>query len=89
MEESPALTTLTERERVSAFARYHVLRPFLEDGIPLGSLGKQHGIAVRTAQRWLAKYRRYGLAELARKARADRGQRRRVEHRLGTWDGAT
>ena len=34
------------------------------------------GIPYRTAHRWLAQYRRFGLVALARKTRGDRGARR-------------
>lgn len=36
------------------------------------------GIPYRTLQRWVAQYRLFGLAALARKRRDDRGQRRVV-----------
>jgi putative transposase len=48
----------------------------LEDGVPLARVARDHGIALRTAQRWVRQYRQDGLAGLARSARADRGRRR-------------
>lgn len=40
------------------------------------------GIAFRTAQRWVAQYRGFGLAALARKNRDDRGARRAVTEKV-------
>ena len=42
--------------------------------MPLTHVARQHGIPLRTAQRWLAQYRREGFARLARRRRSDRGQ---------------
>ena len=77
MSEGPVpLTALSGSQRAQALDRFAVLRPFLEDGVPLAGLARQRGIAPRTAQRWLARYRREGLAGLARRARRDRGGHR-------------
>ncbi len=73
---------LTDDERARALVRFQVLRPFLEDGVPLSQLAAHHGIALRTAQRWVADYHQYGLAGLVRKHRVDQGQHRRVEPEL-------
>jgi putative transposase len=54
-------------------ARFAVLRPHLEDGVPLTRLARAEGVALRTAQRWLQRYRAQGLAGLARQPRSDRG----------------
>ncbi len=39
-------------------------------------------MSVRTLQRWVAQYRRDGLASLVRKPRADRGERRAVSTKI-------
>lgn len=44
--------------------------------MPLTRLAQEHGIALRTAQRWAQQYRQDGLAGLARAVRADRGRPR-------------
>ena len=67
------LTSLTEEERAQAQARFEVLRPFLEGGVPLARVARQQGVNQRTAQRWAARYRQHGLAGLADQPRADRG----------------
>lgn len=76
MADPPLLTGLGEETRAAALARYHAIRPHLEDGVPLSRAADAAGVPLRTAQRWLARYRAGGFAALARSARADRGQRR-------------
>ncbi len=38
----------------TALARYQVLRPALEEAVPLARLAREAGIPLRTAQRWVA-----------------------------------
>lgn len=73
------LTDLPEAARAHAQARFAVLRPHLDDGVPLTRIAQTHGIPLRTLHAWMRAYRHTGLAGLARKVRADRGQ-----HRLPT-----
>ena len=70
------LTALTETQREKALARFAIIRPFLEEGVSLTHIAQQHTMQLRTLQSWVQRYRRYGLAGLARKGRTDRGQRR-------------
>src|SRR3954469_23132647 len=72
----PPLSGLSESERARAFERFELLRPALEEGVPLARVARDRGIALRTATRWAGQYRREGLAGLARKGRSDRGKRR-------------
>ena len=58
-----------------ALDRFRRLRPHLEDGLPLARLARAEGIPLRTARRWVRRYRDHGLAGLARRPRADRGER--------------
>lgn len=53
-----------------------VLRPHLEEGVPLTRAAEAAGVPLRTAQRWLARYRQGGLTALVRQPRSDRGKRR-------------
>ena len=63
-------------------ARLAVLRPHLDDGVPLTRTAADAGVPLQTAQRWLARYRRDGMAGLARPVRCDAGGRRfSTEHR--------
>ena len=68
--------TLDERRREQAMVRFAVLRPHLEKAIPLARVARDAGVPARTAERWLARYRRGGLASLARPTRRDAGARR-------------
>jgi len=53
-----------------------MIRPFLEEGVALTTLARHHGIALRTARRWVSHYRTGGLAALTRAPRADKGSPR-------------
>ena len=54
-------------------ARFAVLRSHLEDDVPLTRAAGEAGVPIRTAERWLARYRRGGLASLVRATRRDAG----------------
>jgi putative transposase len=56
--------------------RFAVLRPHLEEGVPLTHAAGETGIPIRTVERWLARYRSGGLAALARVTRSDAGKHR-------------
>ena len=71
-----SLAALPEHVRATAMARYAVLRPTIEDGVPLTRTAADAGVALRTAQRWLSAYRGRGLVGLAPPVRCDRGTRR-------------
>jgi putative transposase len=66
-----AVSALTEDQRRLAMERFATLRPHLEDDVPLTRAARHAGISVRTAERWLARYRVSGLAGLSRLARND------------------
>jgi len=70
------LAVFTEEERQEAMARFAVLRPHLNEGVPLSEAACEAGIPLRSAQRWLACYRATGLAGLVRAKRADTGHRK-------------
>lgn len=67
---------LPEDRRCAAMDRLAVLRPTLEDDVPLARTAAAAAVPLRTAQRWLARYRDEGLTGLARRERADAGRRR-------------
>jgi putative transposase len=73
--------------REKALARFAVLKPHLEDGVPLTQAAGDAGVAVRTAQRWLAKYRTEGLPGLARSTRSDTGRRKFTAEVVGLIEG--
>ena len=68
--------SLPAERRAEAMARLAVLRPHLEDDVPLTRAADAAGVPVRTARRWLSRFRQDGVAGLARAGRADRGLRR-------------
>jgi transposase-like protein len=63
-----ALTNVPEQERNRALARFQLLRPFLEDGVPLTALSRQHQLPLRTVRRWATRYQQQGLVGLAARA---------------------
>jgi putative transposase len=67
---------LDDAQRQTAMRRWAVLRPHVQDGVSLAVAAREAGVPLRTAQRWLARYRADGLVGLARAARVDRGRRR-------------
>ena len=60
-----------EEGQAQAMARFAVLRPHLEESVPLTRAAREAGVPLRTTQRWLARYHRDGLAGLARTVRSD------------------
>lgn len=73
--DTSSLDGLGEAERLRALSRFQILRPFLEGETTLTEIVQREGISLRTAREWVARYRRYGLAGLARKVRSDKGRR--------------
>jgi hypothetical protein len=70
------LASLSEEQRRKAMECFAVLRPHLEDGVPLLRAARDAGIPFRTAQRWLARHRQDGLVWLACSTRNDAGKHR-------------
>jgi putative transposase len=77
-----SLAELPEPMRQLALDRYHKLRLHLEQNLPLARVAEEASVPFRTAQRWVGRYRRYGLVGLVRAGRADRGKRRRLSDEL-------
>jgi putative transposase len=76
------LCALSDAERTRALERYGVLQPCVEHDVPLTRVAHHHGPPLQTVQRWLAQYRRAGLAGLTRRGRSDRGHQRRLRAEL-------
>ena len=70
------LAELSEADRDTAMVRFRALRPHVQDGVPLAEAAQVACVPLRTMQRWVARYLDNGLAGLARRRRADAGQRR-------------
>jgi putative transposase len=71
-----ALSTYSALARAQALERFKIIRPFLEEGLPLPTLVQQHDVSMRTLQRWVQQYQQGGLVALCRKPRTDRGTHR-------------
>jgi putative transposase len=76
------LSGLPEAARRLALERFRLLQPHFEQNRSLRSVAAEAGIPYRTAQRWTARYQRFGLGALARKRRADGGHHRTVSAKL-------
>ena len=75
MEASDAieLSGLSDTERSRALARFEIIRPFLEDAVPLARLARERNIVLR---RWVERRRQGGLMGLVRKERNDKNERK-------------
>jgi hypothetical protein len=61
-----ALADMSDVERKLALERYELLEPHLQNGRELRSVSKGSDVSFRTLQRWVAGYKREGLAGLVR-----------------------
>ena len=73
------LAELTEDARKLALDRFRLIQRHLEQN---QSVARAADVPYRTVQRWVAQYRLFGFAALARKRREDRGERRVVSAKL-------
>lgn len=64
-----------------AMRRFAVIRPHLEDSVSLAAAARASEVPVRTAQRWLFRYKAEGLDGLRRRHRSD-GDRRKLPDEL-------
>lgn len=74
----PLLAMVSEAARQQALARFQIIQPCVERGAPLPALARHHGVALRTARRWVQRYRTGGLVALSRTRRAGQGIPRRM-----------
>lgn len=84
---APPLAGLEPQQRAVAQRRWEVLRPHVHGGVPLARAASNAGVPLRTAQRWLARYRAGGLSALARAGRSDQGVRRVPEELVALVEG--
>ncbi len=83
--ESAASTSfgeLSEPQRRRAMDCYRKLYLHLEQNVPLTRVAREAGLPLRTMQRWVSRYQRFGLAGLTRAGRTDQGKRRRISEEL-------
>src|SRR4029450_9809081 len=71
---TPPVVTLTEAQRQGAMGVFAMRQPHLEADVPLARAARQAGVPVRTAERWLARYRQRGRAGLAPRVRRGAGR---------------
>lgn len=70
-----------------AMRRFAVLQPHLEEGVSLIAAARAAGVAIRTAQRWLSRYRADGLDGLRRRSRSDQSRRKLPEALVALIEG--
>ncbi len=73
---------LSEGQRRRALECYRLLRPHLDGDVSLASVAEKAELSLRTLQRWVSRYQRFGLAGLSRIERADHGKRRRISDEM-------
>ena len=69
------LAPLNDAQRQQAMQRWRVLAPHLEDGVPLTRAAVQAGVPLRSARRWLHRYRQEGWEGLAPTPRPSAGRK--------------
>jgi transposase-like protein len=65
------LTSLSEEQRAEAYARFEMLRPALEEGVPQAQIARTHRLSKSAVQRWVRRYREQGLVGLVTTARKE------------------
>jgi putative transposase len=73
-----ATTSVEDGADEQALIRFRLIRPAIEDEVPVPAIADTSGVSVPTLRRWLRLYRLQGLAGLHRRSRSDRGKRRQV-----------
>jgi putative transposase len=66
------LSNVSDAERALALQRFQIIRPFLEDQMPLPEVALKAGISLRAARYGVKRYQQGGLVALGRKIRFDR-----------------
>jgi len=59
-----------------------MIESYLEGARTLASVATEAQVTVRTAQRWVERYRKDGLASLLRRERMDQGSRRVISNQM-------
>jgi len=65
--------------RLTAVSRERLVRRHIQEAEPLADLAAQAGISLRTAYKWLARYRSGGCAALVDRRSERRSQRRTLD----------
>lgn len=72
-----------------AMRRFAALRPHLEEGVSLVAAARAADVPLRTAQRWLSRYRLEGLDGLKVRKRSDYGTRKLPHPLIALIEGLT
>lgn len=70
------VANLTVEQREKALSKFRLIEPILNGSIKLQEASEQQSIPVSTLKRWVTRYKKNGLCDLVRKARADKGKLR-------------
>lgn len=70
------LTNHSNEQRQAAVAKYKMIKPNLDYKKSLAEVSEEHGIPLRTLQRWKKHYLEEGLIGLVHKTRSDSGKTR-------------
>jgi putative transposase len=73
---------MNKPQTASAMEKFLIIRPYLEEDVPLSKLADYHGLSLSTLKRWVKSYRDEGLAGLERTKRSDTGARRSLTPEL-------
>lgn len=76
------IVELTEDKQKEALECYHIIKPFIEESIPLIRISEESSQSYRTLSRWVNQYRKYGLPGLVTKQRSDCGKHRKIKEEL-------
>ena len=68
--------------RLTALGRERLVRRHIDDAVPLAELASQAGISLRTAYKWLARFRSGGVTALVDRRSVRRTQRRTLDPQL-------
>jgi hypothetical protein len=74
--------------RLTALGRERLVRRDIDEAVPLAELASQAGISLRTAYKWLARFRSGGVTALVDRRSVRRTQRRTLDPLPGvnlTW----
>lgn len=78
MQQVKNLAAYSEAQRAEALKRFHIIRPFLEDSVPLTRIATDHHYPIRTLRRWVQHYKSHGLVGLIKRERKDKGKKRAI-----------
>lgn len=73
---------MSKHQLRTALEKYKVISLYLEQGISLSKIAKEHQLHPKTLRRWIDKYQADGFKGLERKSRKDKGKRQLINEKL-------